>query len=41
MPLAIGGIALLVAGGGLVLSRWRTASAAVARKRRSASKPQN
>ncbi|HEX3965898.1 MAG TPA: hypothetical protein VHZ03_56190 [Trebonia sp.] len=41
MPLAIGGIAVLVAGGGLVLSRWRTAAATVARKRRSASKPEN
>jgi hypothetical protein len=34
MPLAIGGIVLLAAGGGLVLSRWRTATATVARKRR-------
>jgi hypothetical protein len=39
--MAIGGVALLVAGGGLVLSRWRTASASVARKRRSAGEPQN
>jgi len=38
MPLAIGGIALLVVGGGLVLSRWRTATATVARKRRTAGK---
>jgi len=38
MPLAIGGIALLVIGGGLVLSRWRTATATVARKRRTAGK---
>jgi hypothetical protein len=39
--MAVGGIALLLVGGGLVLSRWRTAAASVARRRRVTGKPEN
>jgi hypothetical protein len=34
MPLAFGGIALLLVGGGLILSRWRTGASSAARRRR-------
>jgi hypothetical protein len=37
--MAIGGVALLLVGGGLVLSRWRISAASAARRRRSAGKP--
>jgi hypothetical protein len=36
--LAIGGVALLLAGGGIVLSRWRTATSSLARKRHAAAR---
>ena len=35
MPLAFGGIAMALVGGGLILSRWRTGAASAARRRRS------
>jgi hypothetical protein len=35
MPLAFGGIAMVLVGGGLILSRWRTGAASAARRRRS------
>jgi hypothetical protein len=35
LPLAFGGIAVLLIGGGLIVSRWRAGAAATARRRRS------
>jgi hypothetical protein len=41
VPMAVGGIALLLVGGGLVLSRWRTAAGSLARRRRATGKPES